>query len=167
MVVAGGLAFAGDGDPIEVMARIDDKVHAIATALEQPSPHMIEDATARAKEVRDLLAQLAALKSKSERAADMVAHYPKYAATVDAALGRLAKLTAEVHGADGVAERCAKDDKALHDLLAQKAQHPSPDPAKDIDALTKKSGWIIRLRAISSRPRRRGLGLAWRCDGRA
>jgi len=139
MVVAGGLAFAGDGDPIEVMARIDDKVHAIATALEQPSPHMIEDATARAKEVRDLLAQLAALKSKSERAADMVAHYPKYAATVDAALGRLAKLTAEVHGADGVAERCTKDDKALHDLLAQRAQHPSPEPAKDIDALTKKA----------------------------
>jgi hypothetical protein len=139
VVVAGGLAAAAGGDPVEVMARIDDKVHAIATTLEQPSPHMIEDATARAREVRDSLAQLAAIKGSNSRAADIVAHYPKYADAVDAALGHLAKLTTEVHAADGIADRCAKDDKALHALLAQAHQHPSADPAKDIDALTKKA----------------------------
>jgi hypothetical protein len=139
IVLVGGLALAAGGDPVEVMARLDDKVHAVATALEQPSPHMIEDATARAKDVRDSLAQLAAIKGTNSRAADVVAHYPKYAATVDAALGHLAKLTAEVHAADGVADRCAKDDKALHALMIQVGQHPSADPAKDIDALTKKA----------------------------
>src|SRR5438552_17265201 len=96
------------------MARIDDKVHAIATTLDPPSPHMIEDATARAREVRDSLAQLAAIKGNNSRAADIVAHYPKYADAVDAALGHLAKLIGEVRTADGVADRCAKDDKALH-----------------------------------------------------
>ena len=104
VVVAGGLAVAAGGDPVEAMARLDDKVRAIATTLEQPSPHMIEDATARAKDVRDSIAQLAAIKGTNSRAADVVAHYPKYADAVDAALGHLAKLTSEVHAADGIAE---------------------------------------------------------------
>lgn len=144
MVVAAG-AFGAPahadtgGDPVEVMARIDDKVHAIATALEQPSPHMIDDAKLRTREVRDLLAQLASIKSRNERAAGVLAHYPNYADAVDAALDHLAKLGTEVHGADGVADRCVKDDKALHALLAQKGQHPSADPAKDRDALTKRA----------------------------
>jgi hypothetical protein len=138
MVVA-TRALAGTGDPVEVMARIDDKVHAIATTLEQPSAHMIEDATARNREIRDLLAELASVRGRDSRAADMLAHYPKYADAVDAALGHLGKLTTESHTADGLADRCAKDDKALHALLAQKAQHPAADPAQDLDALTKKA----------------------------
>lgn len=138
MVVATG-ALAGTGDAVEVMARIDDKVHAIATTLEQPSARMIEDATARDREVRDLLAQLASIKGRDSRAADMIAHYPKHADAVDAALVRLAKLTTESHTADGLADRCAKDDKALHAIVAQKGQHPSADPAQDLDALTKKA----------------------------
>src|ERR1700760_4670617 len=121
------------------MARIDDKVHALATVLEQPTPHVIEDATARGREVRDSLAQLAAIKGSNSRAADIVAHDPKYADAVDAALAHLAKLMTEVHAADGLADRCAKDDKALHALLGQVHAHPNGDPAKDVDALTKKA----------------------------
>ena len=140
VVVGSAFARAGTNDDrVQVMARIDDKVHAIATALEQPSAHMIEDANARDREVRDLLAELRSVKGDDRRAADMLAHYPSYADLVDAALVRLAKLTDNGHGADGVAERCAKDDKALHTLLAQKAQHPSADPAVDLDTLTKKA----------------------------
>ncbi|HET9992760.1 MAG TPA: hypothetical protein VFQ65_29700 [Kofleriaceae bacterium] len=138
MVVASG-ALAGVDDPVEVMARIDDKVHAIATTLEQPSAKMIEDATARDREVRDLLAQPRSIKRNDSRASDMLVHYPKYADAVDAALVRLAKLATEVHRADGLADRCAKDDKALHALVAQQAKHPSADPAQDLDALTKKA----------------------------
>lgn len=138
-IVVAGVANASGGDAVEVTARLDDKVHEIATALEQTSPHMVADATARTQEVRDLLAQLAALKSKNERAADMVAHYPKYASTVDAALVHLATLLTEVHAADGIADRCTKDEQALHDMLVQVARHPNSDPAKDIDALTKKA----------------------------
>lgn len=138
-LVVATAALAGVGDPVEVMARIDDKVHAIATTLEQPSAKMIEDATARNHEVRDLLAQLGSIKRNDSRASDMIAHYPKYADAVDAALVRLAKLATEIHRADGLADRCAKDDKALHSLLAQQAKHPSADPAQDLDALTKKA----------------------------
>ena len=139
-IVATGVANASaNDDAVEVTARIDDKVHAIATALEQASPHMIEDASARAREVRDLLAQLGTIKSKNDRATDMLAHYPKYASAVDAALAHLAKLTTEVHAADGIADRCSKDEKVLHELLVQTGKRPNPDPAKDIDVLTKKA----------------------------
>ncbi|HEY0250346.1 MAG TPA: hypothetical protein VGC41_02425, partial [Kofleriaceae bacterium] len=140
LVVIGAISMiAGvSSDRVEVMARIDDGVHAVATALEQPSPHMIDDAKARSREVRDLLAQLATLKANDARAADMLAHYPKYADKVDGALGHLSALLAAVHRADGLAARCEQDESALHDLLAQTAKHPNA-PAQDLAALTAKA----------------------------
>ncbi|MFT3694077.1 MAG: hypothetical protein QM831_13115 [Kofleriaceae bacterium] len=140
LLLIAGVATAGpSGDRVETMARIDDTVHAIATTLQTDSPKMIDDATAQGKTMRGLLTELSSIKGTDSRAADVLAHYPKYADAVDAALLSLAKLTTEVHRADGLSDRCAKDDKSLHDLLAQKAAKPAADPAKDVDALTKKA----------------------------
>ena len=132
-------ARAGDSDRVELIARIEDAVHAIATALETPSAHMIDDATAHGQELRELVAQLVPIKGDDERAADIVAHYPRYADAVDAALARMKQLGQEAHRADGIADRCAKDDAALHALIKRRTAHPDPDPTRDFDALATKA----------------------------
>lgn len=141
LLLIASVATAGSsGERTDTMARIDDEVHAIATALETPSPKMIETAAASGKRVRDLLGQLAGIKGNDSRAADMLAHYPTYLDAVDAALVALTKLAADVHRIDSVSDRCTKDEASLRALLAQKTQHPGADPAADAEAIATKAG---------------------------
>ena len=123
-------------DRTELIARIDDAVHAIATALDA---HKLADATAHGREVRDMLGRLTALKGSDQRAADVLAHYPKYADAVDAAIAQLATVEQKVHRTDGLVARCAKDDAELHKLLKRRTDHPDPNPARDVDALATKA----------------------------
>ncbi|HUJ60856.1 MAG TPA: hypothetical protein VLX92_20275 [Kofleriaceae bacterium] len=130
----------GDVDPDELVARIDDTVHAIATAIEdataKPKGTGLEDALARSREVRDLVAQLAPVKAGNDRAGDIVAHYPGYADATDAAIARLKDLRVVVRRADGIPDRCAKDDAELHAAIARAHAHPDPDPTRDLAKLS-------------------------------
>ncbi len=136
-LVVGSPARAGESnDQVDLIARIEDAVHAIATALQTPSAHMTDDATGHSREVRELVAQLAPIKGDDAHAAEIVARYPRYDDAVDAGLARLKQLGQEVHRADGVADRCAKDDAALHALLKK---HADPDPARDLEAFATKA----------------------------
>jgi hypothetical protein len=122
-------------DRVELMARIDDTVHAIATSLDAPTSKKLDDASVHGRELRELVAQLAPIKGDDARAADIVARYPHYADTVDAAIARLKQLGGEAHRADGIADRCAKDDAALHALI----QHPDPDVTRALQVFAKKA----------------------------
>ncbi len=122
-------------DRIELMARVDDAVHAIATSLEAPTAKKLDDAGAHGRELRELVAHLASIKGDDARAADIVARYPGYADAVDAAIARLKQLGGEAHRADGVADRCAKDDAALHALI----KHPDADATRELQVLATKA----------------------------
>ncbi len=136
LVAFGSNALAGENDRTELMARSEDAIHAIATSLDA---HKLDDAALHAREVRELIAQLAALGGNEGRAADMVAHYPKYADIADAAIARLATLAQRVHRTDRMAARCAKDETELHAFIKRRAARPDPDPARDLQALGAKA----------------------------
>src|SRR4051812_34898201 len=90
VVVLESLATAGEaGDRTELIARIEDTVHAISTALDA---HKLDDARAHDRDVREMIGRLVALKGNDARAADIIAHYTKYAVTAGAALERLGEL---------------------------------------------------------------------------
>lgn len=132
----GSSAGAGESDRTELMARIEDAIHAIATALDA---HKLDDAALHDREVRELIAQLAAVQGNDGRAADIVAHYPTYANVADAAIARLGVLAQEVHRTDNVAARCSKDDLELHAFIQRRTSRPSPDPARDLEAVAAKA----------------------------
>jgi hypothetical protein len=138
-------------DRVELMARIDDAVHAIATSLDAPTAKKLDDAGAHGRELRDLVTRLASLKADDPRAADIVAHYPRYADTVDAAIARLKQLGGEAHRADGVADRCAKDNAALEALI----KHADADATRELQILAKKavalgSSWGPQLAELAT-----------------
>ena len=137
IIVLGSPAVAGEEhDRTELIARIDDAVHAIATALDG---HKLDDASAHDREVREMTTRLAALKGNDSRAADILAHYPRYADSAETAIKRLVELKQKLHRTDGLVARCAKDDTELHKLLKRHTSHPDPDPARDVDALATKA----------------------------
>ena len=145
-------AGAGENDRTELMARIEDAIHAIATSLDA---RKLDDAAVHAREVREMITQLAARQGNDGRAADIVAHYPKYADVADAAIARLAALAQKVHRADGLAARCAKDAAELHAFIKRRTSRPDPDPARDLEALAAKAdeyaaAWSPRLTDLAS-----------------
>ncbi|MEO8841092.1 MAG: hypothetical protein ABI591_33600 [Kofleriaceae bacterium] len=137
LVVLGSPAGADEADNrTELIARIADAVHAISTALDA---HKLDDASAHAHDVHEMITRLVALKGNDSRAADIVAHYTAYADTTEAAIKRLGELGQKLHRTDGIVARCAKDDAALHKLLKRHTSHPNADPARDVDALATKA----------------------------
>gem|GEM_PF-3026315 len=118
----------------DIVARIDDAVHAIATALDGDPD--LDAARKHSSEVRELVTRLASVGGSHPRANEILAHYKGYADAFDAAAAVIARMRKASHSADGVLARCIKADAELSASIDKVKAHPDPDPSRDLARLS-------------------------------
>lgn len=151
-VSVAGLARAGN-ERIEIVARIDDAVHAIATALDGDAN--LDEAQRQSQRMRDLLGKLETSTGNHPRAADILAHYKTYADKLDGSIAVLRRMKQAAKSADGVLGKCIKADAELSAAIDATHARPDVDPAKDVATLevrgdTYGQTWKQQLASLAS-----------------